>query len=458
MYDLTAEFKKFYDTYVRLGPDLRKDLADKRDLNLGRLNDGLDLLAEEVGRARPHYQSYRNQGGYAMHTLNQDPREENGYDIDVAVIFNKDDLPEGALAARQRVRDALIKKCGSFADVPEARTNAVTIWYSEGYHIDFAVYRQSTDAYGTTKLEHASTSWKERNPSAVTDWFTRQVSQLSPKSAPAMGYYIKVGDGQFRRIVRFVKWYCKSRSGWSLPGGMVISSLLAESGIYKPDPNRDDRALYNTLVALRDRLESNTKVDSPIDGSDLTAKNELESQVKRLHKYLKRNIPKLDVLFKDGCKRDEARYAWDWIFNHPFWSDEEPKTVTKSVMETAAADSVGSYYVEIRCDLSHKAGGRPYAQYRSGSSLLRKGIELTFSVEKTNVLQPYDVTWTVQNEGDEAIEDNQETWSKTRSAMETSTKYKGNQKMLCQIYKNGRLVAQATHLVRIAGYFFGKSS
>lgn len=71
---------------------------------------------------------------------------------------------------------------------------------------------------------------------------------------------------------------------------------------------------------------------------------------------------------------------------------------------------------------------------------------------------PYDVTWTAQNEGDEAAEAKQETWNKTTSTAQTSTDYKGTQKMLCQIFKNGRVVAQLTHIVRIAGYFFGKSS
>jgi len=84
-------------------------------------------------------------------------------------------------------------------------------------------------------------------------------------------------------------------------------------------------------------------------------------------------------------------------------------------------------------------------------------LELTFSVESTTVPLPYDVEWTVQNEGDEAADDNQETWKKTRPKLETSTKYKGTQKMICKIYKNGRVAAQATHMVRIAGYFYGNS-
>ena len=74
-----------------------------------------------------------------MHTLNQ--AEHNDYDIDVAVVFEKGDLPEDPLKARQRVRDALLKRCDNFTKEPEARHNAVTVWYQDGYNIDFAVYR-----------------------------------------------------------------------------------------------------------------------------------------------------------------------------------------------------------------------------------------------------------------------------------------------------------------------------
>jgi hypothetical protein len=34
--------------------------------------------------------------------------------------------------------------------------------------------------------------------------------------------------------------------------------------------------------------------------------------------------------------------------------------------------------------------------------------------------------------------------------------YKGRQKMICRIKKNGETVAQAEHIVRIAGGWFGR--
>jgi hypothetical protein len=447
MYDMTADLQQFYDQHVRLGSELRKNLAGKRDLNLDRLSGGLADLG------KPDFKSSQNQGGYAMHTLNQDhPLSDSGYDIDVAVIFAKADLPDSPLLARQRVRDALLKRCGGFADVPEARTNAVTIWYAEGYHIDFAVYRTWQDDWGRTIVEHASTGWKSRNPTAVTDWFTERVDTLSPKSNPAFGHYVRVQPGQFRRIVRFVKWYCRSRTAWSLPGGMIISALLAD-GTYRPDPNRDDRALYDTLVALRDRLAYNTKVYSPIDGSDLTAKAEIQSQVKRLHQYLARNIPRLSVLFDQReCTREKARSAWDWIFNHPFWVEKEE--TKKAVVEGRALS--GPYSLEIRCDLSRTPGEKPFGQYKSGASLLRKGMGLTFTVANTNVPAPYQTEWTIKNEGDEATDAECMTATEVCPVKQTSTRYKGRQQMICRLKRDGFVLAEAVHVVRIAGGWFGR--
>ncbi|WP_204348195.1 hypothetical protein, partial [Stenotrophomonas maltophilia] len=63
MFDLSADLQIFYDKHVRLGVDRRKKLADHRDLNIVRLKNGLDDLAEESKRPRPHPYDWQNQGG-----------------------------------------------------------------------------------------------------------------------------------------------------------------------------------------------------------------------------------------------------------------------------------------------------------------------------------------------------------------------------------------------------------
>lgn len=313
MYDISGELQIFYDTYVRLGTDRRKPLAEYRKLNIPRLKKGLDDLAAETHRPHPYPYDCKNQGGYAMHTLNQDPNGGNDYDIDIALIFKKDDIPEDPLKARQRVRDALCKRCTNFTKESEARTNAVTIWYAEGYHIDFAIYRTCIDNFGKEYIDHASTEWKHRDPMEINNWFFESVEKLSPKAHPIFLYTPKVAKGQMRRIVRFLKWFCRSRTSWSLPGGMIVSVLVAEPGIYKANSERDDLALYDTIVALNNRLKISCQVDNPVDSSQklkLTGKTEVLNQVTRLQERLDIAISKLSVLLDESkCTKEEARFA-----------------------------------------------------------------------------------------------------------------------------------------------------
>ena len=443
MFDVCNDLQTFYDTHVRLGKTERDRLAELRDLNLARLRDGLDDLAKEINRVRPHFYDWLNQGSYAMHTLNQVQHDD--YDIDVGLLFNKSDLPDNPLEARQRVRDALMKRCTNFTKEPEARTNATTVWYADGYHVDFAIYRTFSDAFGVTHTEHASTEWKQRDPSEVNDWFTQQVTSHSPKSNPLIGYYPKVKDGQLRRIVRFLKWFCGSREGWSLPGGMVTSTLVVEN--YQADPDRDDHALYSTMVRVRDRLNVYTKVFNPVVTSqELTGSTEVANQVVRLRDQLTGVIAELKVLFRSDCTREQARFAWDWVFNHVFWATKEASTkngasyVTESLL----------YSAKILCGLAGSRGGRIYREYPSGSAMLPKGVYLKFSLVSTDVPPPYTVRWIVTNHGDEATEAHQLRWEKTQeTAHWTSTLYKGTHQMTCQIEKGGRLLAKTVHSVKI---------
>lgn len=446
MFDLSGDLQTFYDRHVRLGGDRRKRLADHRDLNIARLKNGLDDLAAESKRPRPHPYDWQNQGGYAMHTLNQDPRDDNDYDIDVALLFERSALPEDPLAARQRVADALCKRCTNFTKEPTARTNAVTVWYAEGYHIDFAVYRTYTDDFGRQKIEHASTEWRGRNPQEINDWFRNAVSTKSP----VVGLLTRVPEGQLRRIVRFVKWFTRSRPSWSLPGGLIVSTLVVEC--YRPSFDRDDVALYDTVVALRNRLAYDTTVRNPVDRSEFTANSEIANQVKRFKAQLDMAVGKLSTLFDGDCDRTRGRSAWDWIFVHDFWGGKETAKVALDESVTTAALPT-PYFVKIRCDLARREGAKTYKHYESGSSVLPKNVALKFTVESTNVPSPYKIVWHVDNHGDEAAEHKQLTWEtppSERFEKWTSTAFKGSHRMICRIVKDGRIQAETSHNVKIA--------
>lgn len=224
MYDLHKEINEFFQVDVRLGKVARDELANFRDNSLGRLNSGLDKLSDKRNTTYAYPSETRNQGGYAMRTLNQ--AHDNNYDIDVALIFEKEDLPASPKSARERIRDAFIETAGQFKEPPEARKNAVTIWYASGQHLDFAIYRCSSDAYDNEIIEHSSgDEWKPRDLDAMTTWFSNRVDALSPSSI----YGATIEENQLRKIVRFTKFFAKSRTNWDLPGGMIMTTLVVES-------------------------------------------------------------------------------------------------------------------------------------------------------------------------------------------------------------------------------------
>ncbi|QSJ20924.1 hypothetical protein JYQ62_23445 [Nostoc sp. UHCC 0702] len=169
----------------------------------------------------------------------------------------------------------------------------------------------------------------------------------------------------------------------------------------------------------------------------------------RLRDNLKIAIDRLEVLFDQSCTREKARFAWDWVFNHQFWVAKE----SNKVIEFADVSAIAKYSLSIRCDLAKYKNGPTYKQYLSGSSILPKGVALKFSVVSTDVPQPYSIRWIIKNEGDEAHEAKQLSWENndSGSTMWTSTAYKGTHRMICQIEKNGQIMAKMVHIVKIKG-------
>lgn len=442
MFDASKELGIFFESHVRLSTDLRNALGSYRDLNLQRLTDGLTALGDKRGVTFNTFVDNKNQGSYAMHTLNQ--CEHTDYDIDVAVIFENDDLPDDATGARKHVCDALAEKCTNFTREPEARKNAVTIWYADGYHIDFAVYRRRTNFLGDAVVEHAGgDGWTVRDPMAYTNWFNDKVSTKSPPTMleTLIGTDVTVPKHQLQRIVRFVKAFARSRSSWALPGGIIISTLVCE--VYKAHPTRDDIALYDTLKALLDRLNANVHVDNPVlPSASFTASERRRKEVERLRDCLEEKLPSLGVLHRSDCTARQAFAAWDAIFWHDFWT-------TQKHASDRALVTMG---LVIECWLSRKNEGPVFKQHRSDSTPLPKGLHLRFTAKPEGIVPPYSVRWSVRNEGHEAQDAEQLAHDSVKSANEpywTSTAFKGRQKMICEVLKNGVTVRKAEHYVRI---------
>ena len=256
MYDLSSKFNTFYSSHVVLPQADQDELHNKKNLNVQRLKDGLKEYNAE------HNTSYAVvetcvQGSAATATVVQN--EEIDYDIDVAVVFDKSKLGDmGARATRKMVADALKRKTKQFNTEPEVKTSCVRVKYSDGYHIDFAVYRREWDADNERwKYEHSGSEWTERELRGLTEWFKTQND---------------ASDNKLRRVVRLSKMICKSRDSWkNMPSGLLQTVLCDEK--LQASYDRIDELFYYTMKDIVYRLESDTTVSAPVDnGRDLTSR------------------------------------------------------------------------------------------------------------------------------------------------------------------------------------------
>lgn len=340
MFDLHRELNVFYEAHVRLGAE-RSVLAEHRDTNLSRLKAGL------VALGYPSSFNSRDQGSYAMFTINQHPNKD--YDIDIAIIFDAGDLPDTAYNARKRIEAAMIAGGGNFSRDPEAKTNAVRVYYAEGHHVDLAIYRRINDS-GLEIVQHAGSDWSNRDPAAITQWFKDAVNQQSPSRDGGA----TVHDGQMRRVVRWIKKFAKSRSTWSLPGGLIISVLVANH--YCPHPNRDDVALYDTMRTIHNWLQVGNAVWNPVDGNLLTARQVDLTRLEQLREKLGVALSHLDTLQTADCTRSQAIGAWYEVFLHPFWKEDDRAELGKSLR---AATEAGGVFVGSQGRISvDKPAGR----------------------------------------------------------------------------------------------------
>ncbi len=321
MYNCHEDIFDYHDDEVTLPKAEQDEMRERRNTNRQRLKDSLKRDGE------PAPIGCYSQGSYAMKTMVQ--HSEKDYDIDDGVYFRKDDFkgPKGgdrtAKDAKEMVRKALHDD--KFNRPPEVRTNCVRVYYNAGYHVDVPVYRKVTREtfWGEEETwdELASTDWKKADPLAVTDWFKGENERQSPDTD---------NGGQLRRDTRLLKAFARSRESWRprIATGFIITKLVTEC--YRPNAAREDRALYNTMVAMRDRLNWDLEIDHPTVKGEKLTKGPEDARTRFLREKLDWAIDELEVLFEPDCTREEALKAWDKVFNTDYFSarlaDEEAST------------------------------------------------------------------------------------------------------------------------------------
>ncbi|EIG62893.1 cyclic GMP-AMP synthase DncV-like nucleotidyltransferase [Bradyrhizobium sp. WSM1253] len=351
MYDCSDDVLAYHDDEVTLPGAERTAMRKRRDANRERLTKGLSEAK------KPAPLQFKSQGSYAMRTMTQHP--DNDYDIDDGVYFAKEDLvgERGAemiaLQARQMVRDAVDD--GGFKTPPEVRNNCVRVYYKAGYHVDLPVYRRVTakDAFGNEShfYELASTDWKRSDARDVTAWFDKENDAQSPDTE---------NGRQLRRVVREIKKYARSRSSWKaqILSGFGITKLVTEC--FHGVADREDKALHDTMKAIRDRLKWNLVVQHPVTPGDTITKGNEDPKAKFLREKLDEALANLAPLFDSDCDSQKALKCWDKVYATEFFSDCY-KPVSKASSSVAAPALAGLFSGREPEAAVRKDGGGRYA-------------------------------------------------------------------------------------------------
>jgi hypothetical protein len=310
MFDCADDVLAFHDNKVTLPLAERTEMRGRRDANRDRLKKGLR------DAKKPAPREFVSQGSYAMKTMTQHRLKD--YDIDDGVYFSKEVLvgdrgaEMSALQVRQMVRDAVDD--GSFKTPPQVRKNCVRVPYEAGFHVDLPVYRRVTFGNESYRHELASSEWKPSDARDVTEWFETANDNLSPD----------VDNGrQLRRVVRQIKKYARSRESWKsqILSGFGITKLVTEC--FRGDANREDKALYDTMKAMRDRLNRSLVVAHPVTPNETITSGTDDARARFLRDRLSEAIEMLAPLFEYGCTRKQALKCWDKVFATTFFSERE---------------------------------------------------------------------------------------------------------------------------------------
>lgn len=356
MHNCSDDILRYHDDEVTLPKSERDGMRSRRDANRDRLKTGLKKAERQAPR------EFKSQGSYAMKTMTQHP--EKSYDVDDGVYFNACDLmgARGAemssLDARQMVRDAVDDR--SFKRAPEVRRNCVRVFYDAGYHVDMPTYRrvETEDVLGRKSVHHelASAAWKRSDARDVTEWFENVNEKQSPDTE---------NGRQLRRVTRLVKKFAKSRQSWEdqILSGFGITVLISEC--YRADAEREDIALYETMLAMKTRLDLDLVLKHPLTPDETITNGTDDAKARFLRDKLAEAIESLQPLLEAACERKTALRGWDKVFSTTFFigrfkEAEELKEQSVHGTNALAAGILKSLATseEARAAVRKEGGGR----------------------------------------------------------------------------------------------------
>jgi hypothetical protein len=318
-------FRSFNST-IRLNEDKRKGLIKSRNALRDKIKKY--FLDEKPNEIQP---KFGGQGSFSMDTaINPIVRYDDGkqllfYDLDYGIYFIGNEKPTERKTPQSYhtwVMDAVNGHTKSQTD----KNTCVRVNFVDGHNLDLPIYYKIGN--NSPELAHKVKGWIESDPKEMFEWFNEKAKD----------------NAQLRRIVRFLKAWADfreySNQSQKMPNGLVFTVLATENF---QEAERDDIALKNTLVEIKNKLETlfvcycPAKPKDEILASRYTQKDYFLKQLNNLIESAEKAIAEENFL-----KASEfwQKHLGDRFPNGKDEIDEEQKQTNKLLSLTTIATSI----------------------------------------------------------------------------------------------------------------------
>ena len=281
-------------------------------------------------------------------------------------------------------------------------------------------------------------------------------------------------NGRFIPLVKIVKaWYRYQQQGVERPKpkGFTLEALVAQ---YQ---DSDAPSYAEAFIAFLQNLDnacgrqfSEGKFPNVPDpgrtGQYLRLRISEEEAIK-LGRIVRASLSQAQTALAVQTVAESAQ-AWQSIFGNSFPTqpqqgqnvlkgsnkDEElaePDGLIEKENREIDLPTVSRGALKITAGLATVRDGKIYQRYPSNGRALPKGWWLQFQMAYTSVPGPYSIRWTVHNYGQEAqkANDRGHVSDGTARFKWEQTKYRGSHTMICELHRNGTILATSEHIVNV---------
>jgi len=306
MADCNKEFSQFLDK-IQLGKTKIEHLRTSRDA----LRDRIKTYFDDKGENIPNF---TGQGSFKAHTcINQ---SDEDYDIDDGVYLqhlpeDKDDWPK-----TETVHEEIKEAVKDHTDLPlKDKTTCVRVQFKKEYHVDLAIYGEFEEKIYLARK--GNEQWEENNPKLFTEWVLGKVKSYGE---------------QLRNLIKYVKKWAYYNGWIDSISGFFITILVGNH--FSSVAERDDLALYNTLVNITDYLKINRKIIRPVvpmkNMTESFSDAEMDKMISQFEKF--RDSAKKAVM---GIEKKVAQETWLSLFG-----DDFPKYIEEKKKNEVSSNTV----------------------------------------------------------------------------------------------------------------------